>query len=24
MVESKEKCKREDKRLTATIEKGMP
>ena len=24
MVDSKEKCKREDKRLTATIEKGMP
>ena len=24
MVESKEKCKREEKRLTATIEKGMP
>merc|ERR1719482_1465835 len=24
MVESKEKCKREEKRLSATIEKGMP
>jgi DnaJ-class molecular chaperone len=24
LVESTEKCKREDKRLTATIEKGMP
>jgi len=24
MVESKEKCKREEKRLTATVEKGMP
>ncbi len=24
MVESKEKCKREEKTLSATIEKGMP
>ena len=24
MVESKEKCKREEKTLRATIEKGMP